>query len=172
MQKERLETKIEIIKREYDSIAPRAAKRLQKLPFLRLTNLPLTVDICLTEATTTYGFGTFLASITVCRICLETVLIAEHGKKERNLKTLINKCEKKGILSPSIAKKAHQLREMGNNYVHMLINKIAEELVQAGKVRRFQRAEEDVILMEVGKESDALKANILLRDIVRFLYSA
>ena len=170
MEKERLDKKIKIIKNEYNSIAPKAAERLQKLPFLRLTNLPLTVDICLTAATTTYGFGTFLASITVCRVCLEAVLIAEYGKKERNLKTLINKCRKKGILSRPITKKAHQLREIGNNYVHMLTNKIAEELVRAGKVRRFQRTNEDLILVELGKESDALKTNILLRDILKFLY--
>lgn len=172
MEKERLDEKIKIIKNEYSSIAPKAAERLQKLPFLLLTNLPLTADICLTEATTTYGFGTFLASITVCRVCLEAVLVAEYGKKERDLKTLINKCKKKGILSSSIAKKAHQLREIGNNYVHMLTNKIAEELVRAGKVRRFQRTNEDVILVELGKESDALKANILLRDILKFLYGS
>ena len=172
MEKETLEKKVKIIKNEYNSIAPKAAERLQKLPFLRLMNLPLTVDICLTEATVTYGFGTFLASIAVCRVCLETVFIAEHGKKERNLKTLINKCKEKGILSPPIARKAHQLREMGNNYVHMLVNKVAEELVRAGKVRRFQRTNEDAILMEVGKESDALKANTLLRDILGFLYGS
>ena len=51
----------------------------------------------------------------------------------------------------------------------MLTNKIAEELVRAGKVRRFQRTNEDLILVELGKESDALKANILLRDILKFL---
>lgn len=172
MEKERLDEKIKIIKNEYNSIAPKAAERLQKLPLLRFTNLPLTADICLTEATTTYGFGTFLASITVCRVCLEAVLVAEYGKKERSLKTLINKCKKKGILSPSITKKAHQLREIGNNYVHMLTSKIAEELVRAGKVRRFQRTHEDVILVELGKESDALKTNTLLRDILRFLYGS
>lgn len=172
MEKERLERKVEIIKKEYNSIAPKAAERLQKLPLMHFTNLPLTADICLTEATTTYGFGTFLASITICRVCLEAVLIAEHGKKERNLETLINKCKRKGIVLPSIAEKAHQLRKMGNNYVHMLVNKIAEELVQAGKVRRFRRTNEDLLLMEVGKESDALKANILLRDILGFLYGS
>jgi hypothetical protein len=79
---------------------------------LRLANPPLAADICLTQATTTHGFGTFLASITVCRVCLEAVLIAEHGKKERNLKTLINKCKKKAIPSRPITKKANQLREM------------------------------------------------------------
>lgn len=172
MEKERLDEKIKIIKNEYNSIAPKAAERLQKLPFLRLANLPLAADICLTEATTTYGFGTFLASITVCRVCLEAVLVAEYGKKERGLKTLINKCKKRGMLSPSIAKKAHQLREIGNNYAHMLTNKIAEELVRAGEVRRFQRTNEDVILVELGKESDALKANILLRDMLKFLYGS
>jgi len=89
-----------------------------------------------------------------------------------NLKTLIDQCKKKGILSRPIAKEAHQLREIGNNYVHMLTNKIAEELVRAGKVRRFQRTNEDLILVELGKESDALKVNILLRDILKFLYGS
>jgi len=170
MEKQQLEKKVKILKNEYNAIAPKAAERLQKLSFLRLTNLPSTVRICLNEATDTYGFGTFLGSVAVCRICIEAALIVEHGKKERDFKTLINRCKKKGILSPPIAEKAHQLREMGNNYIHMLVDKIAKELVNAGKVRRFQRSEEDVILMEVGKESDALKANTLMRDIVEFLY--
>ena len=59
---------------------------------------------------------------------------------------------------------------MGNNYIHMLVKRIAEELVRAGTVRRFQRAEEDVILMQVGEESDALKANTIMREIVESLY--
>ena len=170
MEKRQLERAVKILKNEYNAIAPKAAERLQKLSFLRLTRMPSTVRICLKEATDTYGFGRFLASIAVCRICLEAALIAEHGKKERTLKALIDKCQEKGILAPHIAMKAHHLREMGNNYIHMLIDKIAEELVRARKVRRFQRAEEDVILMRIGKESDALKANTLVRDIVEFLY--
>ena len=59
---------------------------------------------------------------------------------------------------------------MGNNYIHLLVKKIAEELVRAGTVRRFQRPEEDMILMYVGKESDALKANTIMREIVNSLY--
>jgi len=167
-----LERKIKIIKDEYNAIAPKAAERLQKLPFLRLVNLPPTVRICLSEATETFGFGKFLASIAVCRICLEAGLAVAHGRKEQSLKILIDKCEKEDILSPAIAKKAHEIRMLGNNYVHMLTDKIADELTRAGKVMRFERAEEDVILMQVGQESDALKANALMRDIVEFLYGA
>ena len=37
----------------------------------------------------------FLASIAVCRICLEAALIAEHGKKNEHSKTLIDKCQEK-----------------------------------------------------------------------------
>ena len=170
MKEQQLEKTIEILRTEYNAIAPEAAKRLQKLTLLRLTNLPSTVRICLTEATDTFGFGRFLASIAVCRICLEAALVAEYGKKERDLKTLIEKCKQKGILSHQVAEKAYKIREIGNNYVHMLVDKIAEELTRAGKVKRFQRTEEDVILMQVGKESDALEANTFMRDIVEHLY--
>lgn len=172
MERQRLKKAIEILQNAYKTISPKAAKRLQKLSLLRLRNLPPTVGFCLSEATNTYGFGSFLASIAVCRICLEAALTAEHGKKERKLEILIDKCEKKGILSPPMAKKAHKLRKMGNNYVHMLIRKIAKELEHAGEVRRFQRTDEDVLLMQVGKESDARKANKLVRDIIESLYGA
>jgi hypothetical protein len=46
------------------------------------------------------------------------------------------------------------------------------ELTRAGKVTRFKRAQENVILVQVGQESDALKVNALMRDIVGFLYGA
>ena len=94
MKKPQLEKAIERLKKEYNAKAPKAAERLLNLSLLRLMNLPSTVRICLDEATNTYGFGTFLASIAVCRICLESALIVEHGRGERDLKTLINKCEK------------------------------------------------------------------------------
>jgi len=167
-----LERRIEIIKNEYNAIAPKAAERLQKLPFLRLVNLPPTVRICLSEATETFGFGKFLASIIVCRVCLEAALVVAHGRNEQNLKVLIDECEKEGILSSAIARKAQEIRMLGNNYVHMLTDKIADELTRAGKVTRFKRAQENVILVQIGQESDALKANALMRDIVGFLYGA